>query len=369
MGEPANNAPKSTPSREQAFWQWVDESVTGWVRYQPEIAEALDSREAALVLSRAIHLSSIRSSSMWAAGGWFYKSIREWCAELYLGRAECETALDMLCVPVVYRSIAYTSDRAGRGQVRTSRTRNGIGLMQSVVVNRRRDMASPCTHYRVDFVRLKAWWQAQGFGQARITFPDDAGQLAPPVAAIRIDDEAGLSEFLLTPISISLFSASRLHGNQQVDMPKNRKSTSRKSGSRFPENQHSSTQETVQENHAEKPAGDGDHIPHTHAAGGEVGVESMTRAISQSLQAAGIWKNTADDLARRAIRAGLQRSHIDGVIDEVADDAVARDRAREQGATVAPIHNIGAVTRSAITNLITQHEQAMAEMPKETQQP
>lgn len=93
----------------------------------------------------------------------------------------------------------------------------------------------------------------------------------------------------------------------------------------------------------------------------------MTTTISTVLQMAGIWKNTADDLARRAAKVGLKQKTIENAIDEVMTDAVARDRAREQGATVAPIHNLGAVTRSAITNLILQHE-SMAAQPVEAQQ-
>ena len=92
----------------------------------------------------------------------------------------------------------------------------------------------------------------------------------------------------------------------------------------------------------------------------------MTRTISDILQASGIWKNTADDLSRRAARVGLNRKNIQTAIDEIADDAVARDRARERGATVAPIHNLGAVTRSAITSLILQHEMAAQKLETQT---
>lgn len=193
---------KTNPSTDEtSFWQWVDaQKSSGWVRYDVDVARALASTPAALILASAIHRTCIRSSSIHASGRWFYMSVVDWVEALYLRKADVMRALSLLCVDIKPRSIQFQSAAAGAGRpgkagVRVGRVRRarlsgyGLGLIQRWVTNRSAAGGSVVTHYRVDFERLRAWWQTNGLGQAELQV---AGQGAQPIG-VDITDLGGVS--------------------------------------------------------------------------------------------------------------------------------------------------------------------------------
>ncbi len=156
---------KGAPKRsdpEQIFWDWVAQCTQprGWVRYSPDIARALDSDRAALVLSYAIYLTG-RGSGPYSAERWFYKSNQEWAKELHLPLYPVERALDLLCVDWQPHEIQYSPAPDKAGKVRTPKERPpSLGLIQRWFASKRADGAYGVYHYRVDWVRLADWWKS-----------------------------------------------------------------------------------------------------------------------------------------------------------------------------------------------------------------
>ncbi len=137
---------------EISFWSWVQDCIKpdGWVRYSPQIAAALKSDRAALVLSYAIHWDG-RGRGQHGHARWFYKSIAEWAHELTIPLKAVESALQLLCV---------------NWPVSPSAASN-LGLIHRWKANRFPNTPSACYHYRIDWRRLLHWWadQAAPYGQ------------------------------------------------------------------------------------------------------------------------------------------------------------------------------------------------------------
>jgi hypothetical protein len=169
-----NNAMPSTdkPIRdpERLLWSWVEDCVkpNGWIRYSPDVARALGSDRAALVLSFAIHQDG-RGTGQYSAGRWFYLSIREWSQRLYVPVKAVERALQLLAMDFPRpREIHYSPLPDANGKVRKkAATPEPLGLLHRWLANRTNHSASATYHYRVDWSRLLAWWgqQSENYGQ------------------------------------------------------------------------------------------------------------------------------------------------------------------------------------------------------------
>jgi hypothetical protein len=170
VAKKATKKPEEFLDPEGLFWEWVTQCVTpkGWIRYHPEIARALNSDRAALVLASAIHLDG-RGSGIYSAGRWFYKSASEWANDLAMGQDSFKAALGVLVTDWPdTREIRYSviPDKLGRVDHRREPTRS-FGFIHRWLASSDPGRASAVYHYRVNWRALIEWWTAQSeeYGQ------------------------------------------------------------------------------------------------------------------------------------------------------------------------------------------------------------
>jgi hypothetical protein len=169
LGSKASSA-RPVRDPERLLWSWVEDCVkpNGWIRYSPDVARALGSDRAALVLSYAIHLDG-RGTGQYSAGRWFYLSIREWSQRLYLPVKAVERALQLLAMDFPRpREIQYSLLPDAKGKVRKKAAApEPLGLLHRWLANKYNSSATPVYYYRIDWTRLLEWWakQSQNYGQ------------------------------------------------------------------------------------------------------------------------------------------------------------------------------------------------------------
>lgn len=288
---------------EDLFWQWAVDQGAHWVRYSSDVAFALASPSAALILASAIHKSCIKSDSVHAQGRWFYMSVKDWMRELVLRECDVMRSLSLLCVDVRPRVIQFVSESAGRGRPKADGTRGpkgepkrrraavgfgGLGLLQRMVANRNAKSAAPVSHYRVDFERLRAWWTLNGVGQTVMTISSDRGNRNPQTEDI---------DMLLPSIPISSWPTRRLPVGEE---------TSGDDGQgmgNVPEDQQGRQQNT-----------------HTAPSAPDVCVSDVVAdTIYHELVVAGIWANVARNLAWACARQGWQASEVRTMANNFAE--------------------------------------------------
>jgi hypothetical protein len=265
-------------SDEQLFWRWAVDQGATWYRYSPDVARALASPHAALMLAAAIHKSCIRSDSIHAQGRWFYMSARDWMRELVFRECDVVRALSLLCVDVAAREIRFKSERAGAGRVRRARVGfGGLGLMHRQVASRSARGAAPVSHYRVDFERLRAWWVLNGIGQTVAPISSDGGYPFPQTEDIH---------FLKLRKSISSSRGSQLALVEDISV----------------EDRSVEVQASPQQNtHTE---------PNAPSAPGVCVDTTMVDGIYRELVLAGIWSGVAHDLAAKCSAQGWKSSEV-----------------------------------------------------------